>query len=104
MKNKKPNAALIWKHLDDFVVPNLALNVFDRAVYSYLLRHSHLEGSRRLHFSCLGSAKGVRISEGGARACRPPSPGSRRAAPDRAHQNRSPRRGLASGGDSRRVS
>jgi hypothetical protein len=68
MKNKKPNAALVWKHLDDFVVPNLGLNVLDRAAYSYLLRHSHLEGRRRLHFSLPWLANGVRISKGGARA------------------------------------
>jgi 5-methylcytosine-specific restriction endonuclease McrA len=67
MKNKKPNAARTWKHLDDFVVPKLALNVLDRAVYSYLLRHSHLEGRRRLHFSLPWLASGVRISKGGAR-------------------------------------
>ena len=50
------------------VVPNLALNVLDRAVYSNLLRHSHLEGRRRLHFSLPWLANGVRISKGGARA------------------------------------
>jgi hypothetical protein len=67
MKNKKLDVALICKHLDDFLVPNLALNVFDRAVYSYLLRHSHLEGKRRLRFSIAWVANGVRISEGAAR-------------------------------------
>jgi 5-methylcytosine-specific restriction endonuclease McrA len=67
MKKKRLNAALTWKHLDDFVVPKLALNVLDRAVYSYLLRHSHLEGRRRLHFSLPWLASGVRISKGGAR-------------------------------------
>ena len=67
MKNKKPNAALIWKHLDDFLVPRLALSVIDRAVYSYLLRHSRLEGKRRVRFSILWLARGVRISDGAAR-------------------------------------
>jgi hypothetical protein len=67
MKRKMPNCARVWKHLDDFVVPNLALNVFDRAVYSFLLRHSHLEGKRRLHFSIAWLANGVRVSEGAAR-------------------------------------
>lgn len=67
MKKKRPNAALVWKHVDDFVVPNLGLNVLDRAVYSYLLRHSYLEGRRRLHFSLPWLAHGVRISKGGAR-------------------------------------
>jgi hypothetical protein len=68
MKKKSPNAALTWKQLDDFVVPKLALNVLDRAAYSYLLRHTHLEGRRRLHFSLPWLAHGVRISKGGARA------------------------------------
>lgn len=67
MKRKMPNCAVVWKHLDDFVVPNLALNVFDRAVYSFLLRHSHLEGQRRLHFSIAWLARGVRVSDGAAR-------------------------------------
>lgn len=67
MKRKMLNCARVWKHLDDFVVPNLALNVFDRAVYSFLLRHSQLEGKRRLHFSIAWLANGVRVSEGAAR-------------------------------------
>jgi hypothetical protein len=62
-----PNCARVWKQLDDFLVPNLSLNVFDRAVYSYLLRHSHLEGKRRLLFSIAWLAKGIRVSEGAAR-------------------------------------
>jgi len=68
MKNKKPNAALVWKQFNDFVVPNLALNLLERAVYSHLLRHSRLEGKRRLHFSLGWLGNGVRISRGGARS------------------------------------
>jgi 5-methylcytosine-specific restriction endonuclease McrA len=67
MNNKKPNAALVWKHLDDFLVPRLALGVIDRAVYSYLLRHSRLEGKPRVRFSITWLARGVRISQGAAR-------------------------------------
>jgi HNH endonuclease len=67
MKNSKSNPARVWKQLDDFVVPNLALNVFDRAVYSFLLRHTRLEGKRRLLFSMAWLARGVRISVGAAR-------------------------------------
>jgi len=67
MKNKKLDAALVWKHLDDFVVPRLTLNVIDRAVYSYLLRHSRLEGKPRVCFSIDWLARGVRICEGAAR-------------------------------------
>jgi hypothetical protein len=50
MKNKKPNATLIWKQLEDLVVPRLRLSVIDRAVYSHLLRHSRLEGKLRLRW------------------------------------------------------
>lgn len=57
MKRKMPNAAHVWKQLDDFVVPNLRLNVIDRAVYSHLLRHTRLECRHRLCFSQLWLAK-----------------------------------------------
>ena len=67
MKNKIPNAALVWKQLDDFLVPRLAMNVIDRSVYSHLLRHSRLEGKSRVGFSIAWLARGVRISEGAAR-------------------------------------
>jgi hypothetical protein len=62
MKRKMPNCARVWKQLDDFLVLNLAPNVFDRAVNSYLLRHSHLEGKCRIHFSIAWHANGVRVS------------------------------------------
>src|ERR1700732_5268331 len=51
MKNKKPNAELVWKQLEDQVVPRLRLSVIERTVYSHLLRHSRLEGKLRLRFS-----------------------------------------------------
>ena len=62
MKNKKPNATLIWKQLEDLVVPRLRLSVIDRAVYAHLLRHSRLEGKLRLRFSIAWLARGARIS------------------------------------------
>ncbi len=67
MKLKIPNGARVWKQLDDFVVPNLSLNTIDRAVYSYLLRHSRLEGKCRLCFSVLWLARGVRLCHDSAR-------------------------------------
>ena len=67
MKNKKLNAEVAWKQLEDVVVPRLALSVIDRAVYSYLLRHSQLEGKERLRFSILGLARHMRVSGGPAR-------------------------------------
>jgi hypothetical protein len=60
MKNKKFNAALVWKQLEDLLVPRLAPSVRDRAVYSHLVRHSRLEGKRRLRFSIPRLARGVR--------------------------------------------
>jgi 5-methylcytosine-specific restriction endonuclease McrA len=62
MKNKKPNAELLWKQLEDVLVPRLCLSVIDRAVYSHLLRHSRLEGKLRLRFSINWLARGARLS------------------------------------------
>jgi len=67
MKNKKPNAELIWKQLEDLVVPQLRLSIIDRAVYSHLLRHSRLEGKLRLHFSIAWLACGMCVSGGPVR-------------------------------------
>src|SRR5260370_224496 len=61
MKNKKTNAAQIWKQLEDHLVPRLRLSITDRAIYSHLLRHSRLEGKRRLRFSILWLALGARL-------------------------------------------
>ncbi len=67
MKNKKTNAAQIWKQLEDHLVPRLCLSVIDRAVYSHLLRHSRLEGKLRLRFSIPWLARGIRLSGGATR-------------------------------------
>jgi HNH endonuclease len=67
MKNKKLNAVEVWKQLEDLLVPRLHLSVFERAVYSHLLRHSWLEGKPELRFSILWLARGACISSGMAR-------------------------------------
>jgi len=67
MKNKKPNAELVWKQLEDHVVPRLRLSVTDRVVYSHLLRHSRLEGKLRLRFSMAWLARGTRLCGGAVR-------------------------------------
>ena len=67
MKNKKINAVHVWKQLEDLVVPRLHLSVFDRAVYSHLLRHSRLEGKPQLRFSILWLARGAGLSGWAAR-------------------------------------
>lgn len=61
MNNKNLDAARVWKQLDDDVVPQLKLSVIDRAVYSYLLRHSRLEGKLRIRFAISWLAHGVRL-------------------------------------------
>jgi len=62
MKNKKLNAVQVWKQMEDLAVPRLHLSVFDRAVYSHLLRHSRLEGKPELRFSILWLARGACLS------------------------------------------
>ena len=67
MKNKKTNAELLWKQLEDVLASRLGLNLTERAVYAHLLRHSHLEGKRQLRFSIVWLARGVRLSDQPAR-------------------------------------
>ncbi|HYL85044.1 MAG TPA: HNH endonuclease [Candidatus Angelobacter sp.] len=61
MKNKKPNAELVWKQLEDDLVPRLGLNLTERVVYAHLLRHSR--GKRQLRFSILWLARSVHLSD-----------------------------------------
>lgn len=67
MKNKKPNAELVWKQLEDMLVPRLRLSVTEHAVYSYLVRHSRLEREQRAQFSILGLARHIGRSTGPTR-------------------------------------
>ena len=67
MKNKKLNAVHVWKQLEDLLAQRLRLSVFDRAVYSHLLRHSRLEGRLQLRFSILWLARGAGLSGWAAR-------------------------------------
>ncbi len=67
MKNKRFNARLVWKQLEDVLVPRLGLSLAERAVYSHLLRHSRLEDRLRLRFSILWLARGARLSAGSVR-------------------------------------
>jgi HNH endonuclease len=65
MKNNqaKPDAALLWKQIDDVLVPRLGLNLTERIVYARLLRHSRLEGKRQLRFTIPCFSRSVRLSE-----------------------------------------
>lgn len=62
MKNKELDAKSLWKQIEDVVVPQLCLSVIDHVVYSHLLRHSHLEGQRRLRFSIPWLARNIHLS------------------------------------------
>ncbi len=59
---KEIDAKLLWKQVEDVVVPQLGLGVIDHIVYIHLLRHSRLEGKRRLHFSIPWLAQNVNLS------------------------------------------
>jgi 5-methylcytosine-specific restriction endonuclease McrA len=48
--------------VEDVVVPQLRLGMIDHLVYVHLLRHSHLEGRRRLHFSIPWLARNINLS------------------------------------------
>jgi hypothetical protein len=67
MKNKKPNAELVWKQLEDLLAPQLRLSAIDCTVYAHLLRHSRLEGKLRLRFSIRWLARNIRLSTGPVR-------------------------------------
>lgn len=66
-KVKKPNAEFVWKQFEDDLAPRLRWSAIDRAVYSYLLRHTRLEGQLRLRFALSWLATGVRLSVGATR-------------------------------------
>ena len=68
MKTKKPNAELVWKQVDDSLVPRLQLGPIDRAAYCYLLRHSRLEGKLQLRFSLRRLAQGTCVSAFGIKS------------------------------------
>jgi 5-methylcytosine-specific restriction endonuclease McrA len=67
MKNITLNAVLIWKQLEDDLVPRLRLNLVERVVYYHLLRHSRLEGKLQLRFSIQWLTRGIRLSAAPAR-------------------------------------
>ena len=67
MKPKKLNPGLLWMQFEDVLAPRLGLTVFDRAVYSHLLRHSLVVGKLRLQFSVLSVAAKLGLSNGPVR-------------------------------------
>jgi 5-methylcytosine-specific restriction endonuclease McrA len=67
MKPKKLNAKLLWMQFEDVPAPRLGLSVKERAVYSYLLRHSLVVGKLRLQFALMALARTLGLSIGAAR-------------------------------------
>ncbi len=58
---KEVDARFLWKQVEDVLVPRLRLPVIDHLVYVHLLRHSHLEGKRRLRFSILWLSRNINL-------------------------------------------
>ena len=67
MKTKKLNPKLLWMQFEDVLAPRLGLSVKERAVYSYLLRHSLVVGKLRLQFAVMALARTLGLSIGAAR-------------------------------------
>jgi len=59
---KEVDAKALWRQMEDVVAPRLRLGVIDHVVYMHLLRHSHLEGKRRLRFSIPWLAHNINLS------------------------------------------
>ncbi len=66
-QRKEVDAGALWKQVEDVVVPQLRLGMIDHLVYMHLLRHSQLEGKRRLHFSIPWLAHNINLSTGPTR-------------------------------------
>jgi 5-methylcytosine-specific restriction endonuclease McrA len=62
IKNKKIDGVEVWKQTADLLIPQLPLDLVERAVYYHLLRHSRLEGKPRLRFSIYWLARSARMS------------------------------------------
>jgi len=67
MPIKKINPKVLWMQFEDILAPRLGLTVWDRAVYSYLLRHSLVVGKVRLHFAVMSVAAKLGLSNGPVR-------------------------------------
>jgi hypothetical protein len=59
---KEVDAKALWRQMEDVVAPQLRLGVIDHVVYMHLLRHSQLEGKRRLRFSIPWLAHHINLS------------------------------------------
>jgi 5-methylcytosine-specific restriction endonuclease McrA len=64
MPNKKLNPKHLWIQFEDVLAPRLGLNIKERAVYSYLLRHSLVIGKPCIRFAVSALARTLGISAG----------------------------------------
>jgi len=62
MPNKRLNPKLLWIQFEDALAPSLGLSILDRAVYSYLLRHTLVVGTWQLHFAVTALARALGVS------------------------------------------
>jgi 5-methylcytosine-specific restriction endonuclease McrA len=62
MKRKAFDAAQALREIEDRLVPRLSLSPTERAVYYHLLRHTWVEGSRRVLVSVRQLSAGTRLS------------------------------------------
>jgi 5-methylcytosine-specific restriction endonuclease McrA len=60
---KRDTWAQVWMDIEDQLVPMLQLRPSERAVYCYLLRHTHLVGRRQVCVAIFRLARGVCLSE-----------------------------------------
>jgi len=100
MKVKKPNAELVWKQLEDLVVPRLRLSLIERTVYTHLLWHSRLEGKLRLRFSISMAGPQYPAIHGAGAPGGAPTRGPRRFASDPTEQGGAFVGGAGTRGDS----
>jgi hypothetical protein len=61
-RDKKVDAKLVWKQMEDFLAPQLNFSLADRVIYSHLFRHSRLEGKLQIKFSISWLARSVGLS------------------------------------------
>ncbi len=67
MLNKEVNVKYLWIQFEDVLAPALGLTVKERAVYSYLLRHSLVVGNARVRFAVTAMARTLSVSPMAAR-------------------------------------
>lgn len=67
MKAEKLDVLQVCKQFEDVLAPRLRLSPIERAAYWHLLRHSRLEGKRRLRFSLVWLAGHLGVTDTSAR-------------------------------------